>query len=273
MPQPPFPARLHVLLAPRVRLGVVLRRGPARHVASIGWDLRTDEFTLGQWLKARIYERRCDLSPDGRHLIYFAANGHWTSETGGSWTAVSRAPYLKALALFGKGDCWHGGGLFTGQRRYWLNDGYGHRPMHRSSEVYRDEGYRPPGFYGGECPHVYYNRLQRDGWTLREATSRAQPDVFDRPLGNGWTLRKYARAGAPAPGRGCYWDEHWLVAPDGEETEHLPASEWADLDGADLLYAHEGALYRMPLHRSGPGPPRQLHDFTPMTFEAVAAPY
>jgi len=40
-------------------------------------------------------------------------NGHWGSATGGSWTAISRAPWLRALVLFGKGDCWHGGGLFT----------------------------------------------------------------------------------------------------------------------------------------------------------------
>jgi cytochrome bd-type quinol oxidase subunit 2 len=30
---------------------------------------------VGQWLKGRIYERRSDLSPDGKHLIYFAMNG------------------------------------------------------------------------------------------------------------------------------------------------------------------------------------------------------
>ena len=40
-------------------------------------------------------------------------NGHWGSETGGSWTAISKAPYLKALTLYGKGDCWNGGGLFA----------------------------------------------------------------------------------------------------------------------------------------------------------------
>jgi hypothetical protein len=273
MPQTPFPARLHVLLAAKVRLGVVWRRGPARQVASILWDLRTDEFTLGQWFKGRIYERRSDLSPDGRHLIYFAADGQWQSETGGSWTAISRAPYLKAVVLLGKGDRWHGGGLFTGPRTYWLNDGYGHRPLRTSDAVRRDEGFRPAGGYGGECPHVYYNRLQRDGWVLREVTSRSAPQVFDRPLRHGWSLRKYAYAGPPAPGRGCYWDEHRLVAPDGEETDDLPPCEWADVDGDDIVYAAEGGLYRTRFRATGPGPFRLLHDFTPMTFERAVAPY
>ncbi|GIJ46516.1 hypothetical protein Val02_34020 [Virgisporangium aliadipatigenens] len=262
------PARLHVLLAPKVRLGVVLRRGPSRQVASIGWDLRTDEFTLGQWLNGRIYERRSDLSPDGRRLIYFAMNGRWQDPTGGSWTAISRAPYLKADVLLGKGDCWHGGGLFTGPRTYWLNDGYGHRPMRASGEVRRDEDYRPAGSYGGECPHVYYNRLQRDGWTFREPET-----VFDKPLRHGWTLRKYAHAGPPGVGHGCYWDEHRLIAPDGTGTALLPACSWAEVDGDDIVYAAEGALYRVRLRAGGPQEARLLHDFTPMRFKAVAAPY
>ena len=120
-----FPARLHVLLASHAPLGVVIRRGPSKHVASVLWNRRRDEFQLGQWLKGRIYERRSDLSPDGTHMIYFAMNGKWTSESKGAWTAVSRAPYLKAIAMFPKGDCWNGGGLWTNKNSYWINDGCG----------------------------------------------------------------------------------------------------------------------------------------------------
>jgi hypothetical protein len=71
----PFPARLHVLMASQVPKAVVIRRGPAKSVCTVGWDRRSDRFELGQWLRGRIYERRADLSPDGRHLIYFAMNG------------------------------------------------------------------------------------------------------------------------------------------------------------------------------------------------------
>src|SRR5215472_15285961 len=106
-----IPPRLHVLLASQAPIGVVFRRGPSKSVCSILWNRKTDEFELGQWLRGRIYERRADISPDGRFLIYFAMNGKWNSETKGSWTAISHAPWLKAIALFGKGDCWNGGGL------------------------------------------------------------------------------------------------------------------------------------------------------------------
>ena len=90
------PARLHVLLAREASTAVVIRRGPTRHTAVIGWNRKTDEFTLGQWLYGRIYERRSDLSPDGQHLIYFAMNGRWHSSVKGSWTALSRAGRLLA---------------------------------------------------------------------------------------------------------------------------------------------------------------------------------
>ena len=70
--KPKPPARLHVILAREAPLAVVIRRGPAKQVCTVLWNRRTDEFTLGQWLKGRIYEDRCDLSPDGRYFIYFA---------------------------------------------------------------------------------------------------------------------------------------------------------------------------------------------------------
>lgn len=67
------PPRIHAILARGRSCATVFRRGPSNQVAVIGWDLDTDEFTLGQWLYGRIYEYRCDLSPDGKYLLYFAA--------------------------------------------------------------------------------------------------------------------------------------------------------------------------------------------------------
>src|SRR5438067_10571875 len=108
-----FPARLHVLLASHSPLAVVLRKGPTNAVCSILWDRSADQFNLGQWMRGRIYERRADISADGKHWIYLARGGRVNSPTKGSWTAISRVPWLKAVVLHGKGDCWLGGGLFT----------------------------------------------------------------------------------------------------------------------------------------------------------------
>jgi hypothetical protein len=141
-----FPARLHVILARKSSRAVVFRRGPSKSVCTVLWDRRDDSFTLGQWLRGRIYERRADLSPSGKYLIYFAMNGRWDSATKGSWTAISKAPYLKAIALFAKGDCWNGGGLFTGERQYWLNGGDAHEVQKESGSLRRDLSYKPQAY-------------------------------------------------------------------------------------------------------------------------------
>ena len=252
----------------------MLRRGPSKSVCSVLWNRKTDEFKLGQWLRGRIYERRSDISPDGRLLIYFAMNGHWESETKGSWTAISKTPWLKSIVLLGKGDCWHGGGLFTSDRKYWLNDGYGHRVLQSSSTVHRDEKYHPKENYGGECLGVYFIRLQRDGWEMKPTVSDSEYTVFEKPLSHGWLLRKYAHAevGAP-PGKGCYWDEHEL---EHSETGNLIAGvqwEWADVDGKKLVWAEAGCLFRATIKRNGIGESKLLYDFNHMEFKALAAPY
>lgn len=271
---PSFPPRLHVLLAKHGETGIILRRGPSKSICSIAWNRRRDTFSVGQWLRGRIYERRSDLSPDGKYLIYFAMNGRTRSETGGSWTAISHAPYLKAIVLLGKGDCWHGGGLFTGPRTYWLNDGYGHRVLSQSSEVRRDLEYRPAANYGGECPHVYYNRLQRDGWTLRTEVSTRGCDVFEKTLPNGWLLRKFAHAQVhPGPGKSCYWDAHELEHPLSGERIEGPSWEWADLDSRRVVYTEGGCLYEIKLVSRGALTKTLLADFGPLRFEAIQAPY
>jgi hypothetical protein len=270
---PSFPARLHVLLAREAPIGLIIRRGPSRRVCTILWDRHTDEFTLGQWFKGRIYERRCDLSPDGKHFIYFAMDGKWHSPSRGSWSAIARTPYLKASAFFPKGDCWNGGGLFIDNSRYWLNGCHGND--RDETRLRRDERYRPSGGKGGECLSIYYPRLLRDGWMLNDYLSAGitdQCDIFEKPLGNGWLLRKYAHAqvGSP-PGKGCYWDEHELIRTQSDLCLKQPGGEWADLDGTRLVWGEAGRLWTGQLSDAGLAEPRLLHDLNGMTFEQQPA--
>ena len=264
-------------MAREARTGLVIRRGPSNTVAVIGWNLRTDKFSLGQWLRARIYERRCDLSPNGKWFIYFAMNGRWDSQTKGSWTAISRAPFLKAVTLLAKGDCWNGGGLFTDSQHYWINDGYGHVVLSDHGKLQRDVDYQPPELYGGECPGVYYVRLQRDGWSLVRRKNRSEwndTTVFEKKLRGGWILRKFAheQAGAP-PGKGFYWDEHELEHAESGELVSGKGWEWAELDGQRLVWAEAGRLSTGYLRRGGLHDVRCLRDFNEMIFQPIAAPY
>src|SRR5256885_2610900 len=173
-PLPPRipPPRLSVLLAREAPRALILRRGPSKWVEVIAWDTQRDTFEHGAWFHGRIYERRTDLSPDGTKLIYFV--NKFTSKTVEdeeytyAWTAVSKVPYLTALALWPKGNCWWGGGLFQDNYTVFLN--------HRPSEAAPHPRHPPnrlrvisnPDAAGEDDP-LYSQRLTRDGWVVRQA--------------------------------------------------------------------------------------------------------
>lgn len=275
-----FPARLHVILAKNSPNAIVFRRGPSKRVCTFLWYRRKDTFKIGQWLKGRIYERRDDISPDGKYLIYFAMNGKWESETGGSWTAISKAPWLKAIELYGKGDCWEGGGLFLSNNRFWLNDRYfdNKKTLKQSNEIQRDNSYVPEGTFGAECTGVYYRRLLRDKWNLIKSTKKAKWNavtIFEKSLPKGWILRKIAHEQVDSPkGRGCYWDEHELFNDNSDNLIECRDWEWADLDGKSLVWATKGCIYRASIQSSAKiRDPKLLYDFNSLEFERIRAPY
>ena len=278
---PAFPPRLHCLLArDNPRIGVIIRRGPSKSVCTILWNRRNDTFQLGQWMRGRIYERRSDISPDGHHMIYFAMNGRWGSETLGSWTAISRVPYLKAVVLAPKGDCWNGGGLFTSPSRYWLNHEQWHeneyyRFLKNDHRLQADLKFEPTDFIRGECPTVYYRRLMRDGWKDNRVKQRGVHAVFDKATpAHGIILRKlcFARTDAP-PGNGCYYDWHQLLDARGNVLSDHPEWQWAEVDRHRLVWAEAGKLFAGKTNAQGLKSRRELHDFSDMRFEAIEAPY
>lgn len=275
-----YPARLHAVFAKDKPYAVVFRRGPSKQVCTVLWDRKKDIFKLGQWLKGRIYEKRTDLSPNGKYLIYFAMNGKWESETGGSWTAVSKAPWLKAIELYKKGDCWEGGGLFLSNNSFWLNDRCftSGRILNQSSEVIRDDSYIPEGEFGTEDTGVYYRRLIRDGWKLiskKENSKWNSETIFQKTIPKGWVLRKIAHEQVDSPkGKGCYWDEHELINEESEANLAFGDWEWAELDGKSIVWASKGCIYRASIKsRTKIGTPKLLYDFNPLKFEEIRAPY
>ena len=167
--------RLYAILARDGRSAVVFRRGPSKQVLVLRWWLDSDSIEPGQWFNGRIYERRCDLSPDGELLIYFAAN--WKSEHQ-SWTAVSRPPYLTALAFWPKGDAWGGGGLFMSPRTIGLN----HMTIPRA--LYPSGASDPEGEQLGASWHPMDAEPPR-----KSKTQDASPRLATMP--NGYTVRRW----------------------------------------------------------------------------------
>jgi hypothetical protein len=109
--------KLFIILATDAPIAVIIRRGPSRWHHIIEWDTRRDRFTHGAWIKGRIYEDKCDVSPDGRLFLYFVHKGGLSgTEFTDAWTAVSRTPWLQALTLWPQGTTYNGGGRFIDNR-------------------------------------------------------------------------------------------------------------------------------------------------------------
>ena len=124
---------MFVHLARQASIGVILRRGPSDWCRVTLWDTRRDKFQGGQWFHGRIYPDRCDISPDGRLFVYFAGKFNPRSEEKGydrTWTAVSRPPYLTALALWPMGSTWGGEGVFLDNLTVRLGTNMPHWPHH-----------------------------------------------------------------------------------------------------------------------------------------------
>lgn len=116
---------LYIIPARDAPIAAILRRGPSRWYHIIRWDMARDEFVHGSWIKGRIYESRCDVSPDGELLLYFVQQANRSqTDFSNAWTAVSRLPWLTAHSLWPQGTTYGGGGRFVDNRRIML------RPVH-----------------------------------------------------------------------------------------------------------------------------------------------
>lgn len=279
------PPRLHVLLASEAPLGIVIRRGPSKQFCTLLWNRKTDSFTMGQWLKGRIYEHRSDLSPDGKHFLYFAMNARRSHQGPTCWTAISRAPYLRAIALHGDEETWFGGGRFLDNKTYLVNGGFFFHTLRESKEVVmkKTDPKAPVVSIKEAMQHakypmtgdlcVYCDRLERDAWSL--ATKETKNHfVFEKPFGRNWMLRSLVNQGSPkGAGKSSTWSEYSLEHLPTGKVQHFPDWEWADIDRSRLVWAAKGQIWAGRLNDHGLSDEKMLHDFNDMRFEAIKAPY
>jgi hypothetical protein len=257
-------------------------------VLLITWNTSDDTFQYGQWLKGRIYERRCDLSPSGQLLLYFAANYR---EPYRSWSALSRPPFLTALVFWPKGDGWGGGGQLLSENQIALN--------HRDGEMNLAEGCSLPKWltvtqFGrhpgrGEDDPVWPERLKRDGWKLVSYPSSTKNDYrakvwieFESPIkwrkpNPKWPKRyalEMAVTGLKERDGAWYLTEH-SITREGKQ-DRIGRSDWADWShSGDLLFAMDGCLYRVPCKRGVLAPledAAKVADFSELKFENREAP-
>ena len=301
-------ARIHVIMARKAPVAVIFRRGSSKWVQVIKWNTDTDKFDYGQWFHGRMYPKRSDLSPDGKLLVYFCAK--WSkrrmeeakamldkgnaslpdilkriskkpqvrTEYTYAWTAVSKPPYLTALALWPKGDCWHGGGLFESNRRLWLN----HDPFvavpHKDHVPTGLRVEANPNACGEDDP-IYPMRLQRDGWVNVQALNcvwgglgigfkTEQPELWEKETKENGSMKLVMKRSVSV----YRIIESFAVKRSGNEIE-LRKAEWADWDHAGrLVFARSGCLYAADLKGFPEISETELVDLNPLKPEATESP-
>jgi hypothetical protein len=259
------PCRLQVLFARRAPIGVIFRRGPSKWVQIIKWDTKTDSFEPGQWFCGHLYTGRSDLSPDGSLLIYFASkfNKQTVSdkEYTYAWTAISKPPFLTALALWPKGDCWYGGGLFTTSRDVLLNhrpDASEPHPKHLPNGV----RVRSNPDAAGEDDGVAVPRMVRDGWKILQnleydyyGRRTIQPAILEKQISKGNLKLRVEKFFDP--------EEQWLCSLVSKQGKSflVGTGTCADFDQQGRpIFGTEGKLFAATL-RQGEVDLEQLADF------------
>ena len=261
-PKPVPPPRIYGIVAREAPICVIFRRGPSDRVQTLQWNTETDEITAGQWFSGRIYEKRGDLSPDGKYMAYFAAKrSDQRPPERQTYTVISRTPFLRALSLWWKGDSWGGGALFESADHVLLNDP---EWAHRASFVEDKEHPCPVktsllGAPRGEDWPIEAIRLERDGWVFQEKDGRY---LMDRPI-DGFQLRmNYIFGGS----KYSYFDRSGVEHP-------LTDWEWADVDcHGSVLGAKEGKLLKARPADVLEGQLSEIADLSPHRFERVQAP-
>ena len=238
---------------------------------------------MGQWFHGRIYERRADLTPDGSLLIYFAnkINKKTLSDPDYTyaWTAISKLPYFTALALWPKGDCWHGGGLFDDNRTVVLN--------HREDSATPHPKHKPKRLriilkkdVCGEDDPLFSERLDRDGWHLDQewkVENRGYPDLFRTTQPEIRTKRRVTGPEMLRLRRSIhrldYSEEFTLLDPGRSLSVILAQASWADWDQQGrFVYAAGGKIMTGVLGDDGKLVQRVLLDLNPSKPVAIATP-
>jgi hypothetical protein len=249
-PVAPAPTpRLYCIPATAAPIVAVIRRGPSEWAHIGRWDTAAGTYEPGAWLHGRIYPERCDLSPDGRWLAYFTLRARTGSdwESGDTYIAISRLPWLKALAAWGTCGTWTRGVHFVDDRRVW---DLGEPTDGDAGPLRRVFGMRVT------APLAFANEHRR-GWSeTDDSPPRDTRGAWDEQI-DGLTMRKPRPGSASAvdlTARGYYaafrsklpnddFDFAYEIRTD-DSVIALPDVQWADwaTDGRLLVATTDGRL-------------------------------
>lgn len=238
----PAICRIDGIVAREAPIAVIFRRGPSKQTQLLTWNLETDVVTPGQWIKAKVYTRRCDISPDGKYLV--AAFTDYSSRRDPAvekfglkdeylacgWTAISKPPYFTALGLWFSGDAWNGGGYWDGPNVLRANiDTTWHEAISPKGAPFK---VRKLNWGGCEDEPLFGMRLERQGWVTESS--------FEVEMTNKRAVNAFARK--------SIWKLPALLRGDWQEMSEFMASyvapEWRMLSAGSKSKRFSGGALR-----------------------------
>ncbi len=260
--------RIYGMIAIAAPTVAIIRRGPSEWCHVGRWDLASDSYEPGAWYRGTIYPQKCDLSPDGEFFLYSAMKVGLDWASGEVYVALSRLPWLTALAAWNAGTTYTRGFHFVSGKS-------------DSDPGVPDVGTADPCRCGIALTRpVQFPVERRRGWA-------ESPDTVPRDAGGHWDEQRrvemvkphpvepvllhvagrYAafRVGEPDDGSPVYW------LSSGEEITLLEDVQWADWDnsGRLLVATTDGRLE----YRDGKGrTPEALVDMAKVTPDPHTPP-
>ncbi|MBL9117293.1 MAG: hypothetical protein JNJ83_19960 [Verrucomicrobiaceae bacterium] len=274
--RPRTSARLHIRRAHGTPKAVIIRRKPSKLVHVIAWDTDTDNLEHGSWFKGRIYSERCDLSWDGRWMVYLAMGSGVKT-----WNGICNPPWLSTVTEVPNDGTWAGGGYFSGPETLCANTVW-----HFDRSLGEFSGSKELPFLierlqsGGEVFPILSWRLERDGWqregdfgkqkriTLKHSVFSTlcedDPGWSWQPTSEHPVLRMYYRG---------YFVHGYTFEFRLEGSDLLdPEVEWATWDSkGDLLVARQGSIQRFTLIGLASGAPQFSFDLDTLSAPGTSS--
>jgi hypothetical protein len=248
----PYRTRTSVLFAADAPKAVILRRGPRTHYHLVSWDLETDTFEHGQWMKGNV--QLCDLSPRGDKLLYFAEQyvKPLARSLQGQYEPLKQRPARKTPRA-GRQDrkiprylrTWGSRGPQAPRE---LKDGWtaiSTPPFFSALAIWPSVGrWTGGGAFAGESDLV-----------LRETEDGLVP-IENVAMPRAWSIRSWRQATgartsayAPSPNE----SERHVAIAGALSASGLAWVDWIDMrHGEDMLFAGDGRVCRLRRWRSVP---------------------
>lgn len=283
------PPRLHVLQAAAADRAVIIARVRSKLYAFQLWNQSTNQRSKLFWYHGRVYEWRCDLSHDGKHVAFFATVPRPSEQVYGI-TGVCRAPWGAPMFRWQQPHSTCGGGVFTDPRTLHVNivDDPEKLACDPKPDVARALKTLPfqvdtrPWDIGEDDP-TRQMRLKRDEWWCIEEGGpwkvvpesgmwpEVEPQYRWAPPSGGWHI-DYFEEGYTFEQRPGGGHLRRYVMSSGQNVAEAMGVERLDHVTIDrigrLLVAGDGVLHAVPVSATGElGPPETTLNFNKLKPE------